>query len=135
TWDGDAWSNGIPSDLSTKIIINGNFTSNNSNTNSGELIGCSMEVVSGNVIISPGHSVTLENEIKIDSTASFTLENNAHLVQNSPTAENEGIIAVKRISTPMIRQDATGWSSPVAGQNLRNFSAGTLKKRYYIYNG
>lgn len=135
TWTGTGWSNGIPSDLSTKIIISGDFTSDDTNTNSGELIGCSMEVVSGNVIISSEHSVTLENEIKIADTASFTLENNAHLVQISPTAENDGIITVKRISAPMIRQDATGWSSPVANQNLRNFSPGTLKKRYYIYNG
>jgi hypothetical protein len=134
-WNGTSWSNGIPNDATTKIIFDGNYTSDASNTISGELIGCSLEVISGNVTISPEHNVSIENEIKVASTASFTLENNANLVQIAENAENEGIITVKKISTPMIRQDATGWSSPVAGQNVRNFSTGTLKKRYYIYNG
>jgi hypothetical protein len=134
-WNGASWSNGIPNDATTRIIFNGNYTSSNSNTNSGSLVGCSLEVISGNVIISSEHHVSLENEIIVASTASFTLENEANLVQVSSDAENEGIITVKRTSTPMIRQDATGWSSPVAGQNVRSFSTGTLKKRYYIYNG
>lgn len=134
-WNGTAWSNGIPNSSDTKIIFNGNYTSSAGNTNSGELIGCSVEVLSGNVTISQGHNIIIDNEITVAETASFTLENDAHLVQISPTAANEGIITVKRISAPMIRQDATGWSSPVANQNLRNFSPGTLKKRYYIYNG
>ncbi|MET3731976.1 T9SS sorting signal type C domain-containing protein [Moheibacter stercoris] len=134
TWDGTDWSNGVPSDLTKRIIFNGNYTSDTNNTNGGALVGCSIEVQSGNVEISSNHHIIIENEIVV-SGGSFTLENNANLVQNSVDAVNVGNITVKRISAPMVRQDATGWSSPVAGQNVRSFSPYTLKKRYYIYNG
>jgi len=41
---------------------------------------------------------------------------------------------VKRNSAPLYRSDYTLWSSPVSGQNLRNFSPATLTNRFYIYN-
>ncbi len=136
TWDGSSWSNDVPTSSDTKIIFEGNYTSSNANTDNGALIGCSVEVRNtAQVVISSGHSITIDNEILVVNTANFTLENDANLVQIDSDAENEGIIAVKRNSTPVVRQDATGWSSPVSGQNVRSFSAGTLKKRYYIYNG
>lgn len=134
TWDGSNWSHGIPDELTKRIIFDGNYTSDTNNTNGGALVGCSIEVQSGNVVISSNHHITIENEIVV-SGGSFTLENNANLVQNSVDAVNVGNITVKRISAPMIRQDATGWSSPVEGQEVRSFSTGTLKKRYYVYNG
>lgn len=133
TWDGSSWSNGIPDDLTQRIIFNGNFDSSINNTISGNLTGCSLEVLSGNVVINSGHHVTLENEIIITG-GSFTLENEASLVQNNPV-ENIGNIKVKRNTTEMVKFDATYWSSPVAGQNLKSFSPGTLNNRFYIYNG
>lgn len=134
TWNGTTWSNGIPNDSTTKIIFDGNYTSTNSNTDSGNLTGCSLEVISGNVVISSGHSVTLDKEIKV-SGGSFTLENEASLVQIQADAMNTGNITVKRNTTEMVKFDATYWSSPVSGQNLKGFSSATLNNRFYIYNG
>ena len=34
----------------------------------------------------------------------------------------------------MKRLDYTYWSSPVSGQNLKNFSSSTLDSRFYVYN-
>ncbi len=128
TWNGSSWSNGVPSNPNTKILFAGDYNE------TGDLVGCSLEVQSGNVVIPSNSSVTIDNEITVTS-GSFTLENNASLVQINPDAVNSGNITVNRNTTEMVKFDATYWSSPVAGQNLKEFSSGTLNNRFYIYNG
>jgi hypothetical protein len=125
-WNGTAWSNGAP-DSATTAVISGNYTS------SGNFNACTLTVNNSAVVtIVSGHNVNLGGVLTV-SSGSFTLENNANLLQSS-NAANTGNIIVKRNSSALKRQDYTLWSSPVLSQNLLAFSPATLSNRFYTYN-
>ena len=126
TWNGTSWSNGTP--VSTKsVIFTGNYTIG------ADLDACSITVTSGAVVsVTSGFNVTLNGAITV-SSGSFTVNNNANLIQLTDVA-NSGNIIVKRQSKALMRLDYTIWSSPVAGQNLQAFSPNTLATRFYNYN-
>jgi len=128
TWNGSSWSNGLPTSTSS-AIISGNY---NSSLNGGNITACSLTVTNGIVIISSGNNVSLNGALQVLS-GSFTLENNANLIQSS-TVVNSGNIIVKRNTSPLIRQDYVLWSSPVAAQQLLAFSPATLTNRFYTYD-
>jgi len=126
TWNGTAWSNGVP-DMTTSIIISGNY---NGTTN---LDGCSLTVNNGAIVtIASDKTVTLNKFINVATGSSFTLEHNAHLIQQT-SAVNTGNITQKRNSSTLFRYDYTLWSSPVDGQQLHDFSENTLNERFYEY--
>lgn len=126
TWDGAAWSDGVP-DNTTTAVIAGNFTA------TSDLTACTLTVTNAALVVIPGgFDVTLTGALTV-SSGSFTLENNANLIQVDDVA-NAGNITVKRHSSALMRQDYTLWSSPVAGQNLLAFSPQTLTNRFYTYN-
>lgn len=123
-WNGSSWS---PAQSSNRSIeFQGNYTS------SGNLNACSCTVTSGNVTISSGNSMTLVDEITVNG-GTITFESNSNLLQTNSAASNTGNIIVKR-KAKLKRLDYTYWSSPVSGQNLKNFSSGTLDSRFYVYN-
>ncbi|TXI68427.1 MAG: T9SS sorting signal type C domain-containing protein [Flavobacterium sp.] len=127
TWNGTTWSNGAPL-KNVVAIFNGNYSS------TADLEACSVIVNSGfNVVFNPGHTLIVGNEVTVNGTGTLTIENNAALRQITEQAINVGNIIVKRSSTPMIRQDYTAWSSPVAGQQLLAFSPNTVTTRFYEY--
>jgi hypothetical protein len=129
TWDGTSWSNGAPT-ATTGALITGNYTS----SANGSITACSLTVTNNAVVaISSGDSVSLNGDLNV-SSGSFTLENNANLLQ-SENGANTGNIIVKRNSSALKRQDYTLWSSPVSGQNLLAFSPLTVNTRFYTYNG
>lgn len=111
TWNGVAWSNGLPNE-DTKIIFNGDYTSDNSNSDAGTLRGCSVEIISGDVVLSEGHHLILDHEINT-AGGSFHLKNNAGLVQVEDDALNQGKLTSERLTTPIYRYDYVYWSSPV----------------------
>lgn len=122
-WNGSSWS---PAQSSNRSIeFQGNYTS------SGNLNACSCTVTSGNVTISSSNSLNLLDEIKVNG-GSITFESDANLLQTN-SVTNTGNITVKR-KAKMKRLDYTYWSSPVSGQNLKNFSSSTLDSRFYVYN-
>lgn len=126
TWNGVAWSNGAP-DSVTSAFITGNYTA------TGNLNACTLTISNNAVVDIPAaYDVTLNGALAVDS-GSFTLENNANLLQLTDVA-NSGNIIVKRNSSALKRQDYTLWSSPVAGQNVLGFSPFTLTNRFYTYN-
>ena len=127
TWNGTAWSNSAPT--STKAaIITGNYSQ------SANIDACTLTVNNNAVVSIPsGYNVTLNGALTV-SSGSFTLENNANLIQTS-TIANSGNIIVKRNSSALFRLDYTMWSSPVAGsQTLSLFSPLTSTNRFYTYN-
>ncbi|MFN8324673.1 MAG: hypothetical protein U0T80_02825 [Flavobacteriaceae bacterium] len=129
TWDGTAWDNGTPT-ATTAAVINGNYSST---SNGGSITACSLTVNSGfTVVIASGDSVVLSGSLTNNGT--FTLENNANLLQGGTTNSNSGAITVNRNSSALLRLDYTLWSSPVASQNLLSFSPNTLTNRFYTYN-
>lgn len=127
TWNGSSWSNGVPTSTSS-AIISGNYNE------AASLNACSLTVTNTAIVIIPsGYSVTLTNALVVENGSSFTLENNANLIQSSNII-NSGNIIVKRNTSPLIRQDYVLWSSPVAAQQLLAFSPATLTNRFYTYD-
>ena len=125
TWNGTSWSNGTP-DATKAAIFTGNFTIG------ADMEACSLTVSSSAVVsVTSGFNVTLNGAITV-SSGSFTLGNNANLIQLTDVA-NSGNIIVKRNTKALKRLDYTLWSSPVAAQNLQSFSPGTLATRFYTY--
>jgi len=131
TWtsaSGGSWDNGTPS-ATTAAIIEYDYTS------AGNLDACSLLVTNNaNVLITSGDSVNLIGSLTVDSGSSFTLENNANLLQEETSNNNSGAIIVNRNSSALLRQDYTLWSAPVAGQNLLDFSPSTVTSRFYTYS-
>ena len=124
TWNGSAWSNSAPNST-TAAIIAGNYSE------AANITACSLTVTSGTVVIPSGYNVTLNNALTV-SGGTFTLSNNANLIQTTEDA-NSGSITVNR-DTSMRRLDYTYWSSPVASQNLLAFSPQTLTNRFFTFN-
>lgn len=128
TWNGTIWSNGVPTS-STSAIISGNYNV------SANISACSLTVNNNAVVSIPsGFNVTLNGAITV-SSGSFTLNNNANLIQSSNVA-NSGNITVNRNSSALLRLDYTLWSSPVtnANQFLQAFSPATSTNRFYNYS-
>jgi hypothetical protein len=127
-WNGTVWSNGVP-DASTQAVINvaGNATISN------DIVACSLQVVSGNISVASGVTIRLQGTINV-SGGSLTFENEASLLQVDSTP-NTGTIVYRRNSQPMWLYDYTYWSSPVAAQNVKQFSPNTNLIRFYTYQG
>lgn len=124
-WNGTEWSNGEP-DSTTAILFTGNYIAAN------DIEGCSIDVSNNAVVNIPsGYNVVINGAITVNS-GSFTLQNNANLIQLTD-AVNSGDIIVKKNSSNLFRLDYTIWSSPVADQNLLNFSPLTATNRFYTY--
>jgi hypothetical protein len=129
TWNGTTWSNGIPT-ASLDAIIDGTYTT----TTNGVFSAKTLTVNTGKSFsISSGHSIAVAGAIT--NNGSFTLQNNANLIQTNTTAvTNTGNIIVNRNSALIQLYDYTLWSSPVAGQQLQAFSPNTLSTRFYTYD-
>ena len=69
-------------------------------------------------------------------TGGIVLENNANLIQTALANTNSGTgsVTVNRNGSTLKRLDYTLWSSPVASQNLLNFSPLTVTPRFYSYS-
>ena len=91
---------------------------------------------SGNVIIQSGHTLIITNNVNVTgppATTSLVFQNDASLIQINNVA-NTGNIRYFRDANPMVRNDYTYWSSPVANQVLNVFSPLTNPNRYYIFD-
>lgn len=127
---GVTWSNGSPT-ASKSVVFDGS-----TGTVSANLSGCSLRLINNaSVTVASGFTVTLDGRLLVDSGSTFTLNNNANLLQNT-TLANSGNIVVKRNSSALKRLDYTLWSSPVTGQGLYAFSPLTSvvpNIRFYKY--
>ncbi len=127
TWNGSAWSNGVPV-RNVAAIFAGNYTS------TADLEACSVTVNTGaNVTIASGHTLIVGGSVTVNGTGTLTINNNAALRQIDGNAVNTGNIIVRRNSAGMVRLDYTAWSSPVSGQQLQAFSPNTISTRFYEY--
>ncbi|MGV3697206.1 beta strand repeat-containing protein [Flavobacterium sp.] len=129
--NGGPWSNGSPA-AGKSVILDGA-----SLTIGVDLTACSLSLVNNSVVtIQPGTDVNLTGAITVESGSTFTLENNANLLQTIPAGTsyaNSGNIVVKRNSSALKRLDYTLWSSPVTGQGVYAFSPRTFGNRFYVY--
>jgi hypothetical protein len=126
-WNGTSWSDGTPNADISAIIEGpydtatwGVFTAKSMTINTG-----------GSMTINSGTNLTIVNQVTNTLTAAdFIIENNANLLQLGVVNVNSGDVTIKR-NASMRRQDYVYWSSPVAGQNLEDFSPDTLPTRFY----
>lgn len=125
TWNGSAWSNGVPTS-STLAIFNGNFSS------TGDINACAVRVNSGTVTINSGHTLTVQNDVA-NIGGSLVFENNASLLQVNNSV-NSGNIVYKRNTNPMRLYDFTYWSTPVSPQTLTALSPQTLSDKYFKFD-
>jgi len=125
TWNG-SWSNGMPT-ATTAVIFNTDYTA------TSDLVACTVVVnTDADVVIPAGFNMTVGGAVTVNG-GTFTVENNANLIQVRDV-NNSGSINVIKDSSPVYRLDYTLWSSPVEGQVLQEFSPETLSNRFYTYN-
>ncbi|AWI25947.1 hypothetical protein HYN49_08565 [Flavobacterium pallidum] len=130
TWNGSVWSDGTPT-ASLNAVIEGPFDT----ATDGVFTAKSLTInTGGSVTINSGTNITVVNQVTNTLTAAdFVIENNANLLQLGVVNVNSGNATVYR-NAAMRRQDYVYWSSPVAGQNLLDFSPNTLTNRFYELN-
>lgn len=127
TWNGSAWSNGVPT-IETTVIFTGNYSS------SSDLFACSVTVTNGaNVVINSGNDYTVYGKVTVDTGSVFEFKNDANLIQITGV-QNSGNIIARRNTIALSRLDYKLWSSPVTPQQMLAFTPQTLTDRFYIYN-
>lgn len=131
TYQNGAWSSGPPT-IDFNAIIADNYVA------TGDLAAQSLTLNQGSVFtVAAGATLTVAHAIVNNSvlvgTPTFVVENEGAVIQTTEDS-NAGLFTVKRNSASLFRQDYTLWSSPVGGQNLRNYSPQTLFNRFYSYD-
>ncbi|TAF09188.1 MAG: hypothetical protein EAZ75_09575 [Flavobacteriia bacterium] len=110
TWNGTTWSPTRPA-ANMGIVFNGTYTT------SGTIEGCNCTINSGNVTIASGDTMLLSNELIVIG-GTFTVENNANLIQTN-NVTNSGNITYKRTSPLTVNtSDYVYWATPVSGQTV-----------------
>lgn len=126
TWNGSAWSNGVPN-ANTEAIIAGNYNLSR-NVSAGKIIINSGFTFS----IADGYSLIIANEF-INNGTVIVNDGGILLQRNGSTYSGSGISIVRKVAK-LKQKDYNYWSSPVIGQNLYNFSVGTPTNFFYRYN-
>lgn len=127
-WNGTTWTGGTPAE-GQNIVFNASYTS------SGNLVGCNCTVNSGAAVtIRSGHTMTIQDGLKVLSGGNFTINDSGSLVQTNDAAVNNGSVTILRNTQPVRRYDFTYWSSPVASLTLQNLSPNTLSDKYFRYD-
>ena len=127
TWNGSSWSNGRPN-TSTDAIISADYSQ-------------SANLTVKNLTINSGTNFTLKSNFQVIvygsvvNNGTLIVESNASFVHrdNASTYSGSGTALVKREAN-LKRNDYNYWSSPVANQNIYNFSIGTPTKYFFKYN-
>ncbi|OYX27442.1 MAG: hypothetical protein B7Z06_04290 [Flavobacteriales bacterium 32-35-8] len=135
TWDGTNWIPSAP-DLTTKAIINGNYTTGAN----GNIMACSLVVNSGFSLNVSDHTfVEIQNDVDVFENGNITLETNGAFVQNDDTStftvSTGGTSIVDK--TTRSYNDAelhyVYWSSPIVNANIINvFPSPYLNRRYFF---
>jgi len=82
--------------------------------------------------VNTGATLHVANNVVVDAGGTITIKNNGALVQDADT-NNSGLVNIVKNSNPLYKLDYTMWSSPVAEQQLLDFSPATLTTRFYEY--
>lgn len=131
TWTPSGWNSGGTPDLSKKVIINADYTTQ---TN-GEFNACELIVNGGKTLtVSPGKPVRVLKKVDTAPSGYLIVQDSGSLMQINDDAINTGVITVKRNTTPITKFDFTYWSSPVSGQSLFDVSPTTLRDKYFSYD-
>lgn len=127
TWNGSSWSNGTPNS-NKNVIINGNYNAYKN-------------IIARNFTVNPNFTYSIDDGGRlvihgsVINNGTIVVGNDAVMVQvnNGSTYSGSGTMTVNRVAK-LKRTDFNLWSSPVSGQNLYNFSAGTPKNTFFVYD-
>jgi hypothetical protein len=118
TWNGTAWSNGVPT-VSKLAIINGNY---NTAVN-GDFECCSLLINATYTLdIKDTDYVLIQNDLTVNGTLEVQNQGSLIMVSNTGVVTNNGTTNVRKMSTFFDRYDYTFWSSPVANASISVFS-------------
>lgn len=133
TWNGTAWSNGVPN-ANKDAIFNGNFTQTG-----GTFNACSVYVFSGaSVNFISNSNAIVQHSVNVFDGATLTFESSSNLTQVE-NDQNTGTAVIKRKGGLLKRLDYTMWSAPVKDarttgyQSLQAFSPFTSANRFYEF--
>jgi hypothetical protein len=126
TWNGNSWSNGMPS-YSKAVIFSSDYSS------TSDMYACSI-LVKNSSNVTFNNNIFVCNKITTNTGSTFTINNNNNVIQINPSITNSGNMKIHRNTSTVVRLDHTLWSSPVSGQNIYNFSPQTLTHRFYTYD-
>lgn len=127
TWNGSAWSNGVPT-LTKAAIIDGTYVT----ATNGNFSCCSLTVnATRTLTISSGGYVEVQNDITNNGT--FNVLNTGSLVQVNDLGVNTGNISYERIASVKL-QDYVYWSSPVSGFDVNSISPATPAYYHWEWN-
>lgn len=125
------------------VVPNGNrdvtiaVSDNNPIINSGTALAKNLTVNAGATLtVATGATLSVEEVLTVATTGTLTVEDNGALLQgeNATANNNSGAINFIKKSSPLYRLDYAIWASPVAGQELQEFSPATSTNRFYWYN-
>jgi hypothetical protein len=128
TWNGTSWDKGLPN-ANKNVVFSGNYSS------TGSISACSVQVSNNAVVtINSGHTLTIANNLTVDTGATLQFENTSSLIQTNASAINTGNIIYKRNSAPMRLYEYTYWSTPVSNQQMLAFSPLTDTDKFFTFN-
>lgn len=132
SWNGSAWSNGVPT-KNTAVTIAGNY---NTSIN-GSFSCCSLIVNGGNTLtVGANNYVEVTSDLTVNATGTLNVLNEGSLVMvnNAGIVTNNGTMTVNKTSAAFDRLDYTFWSSPVANTTIGNVLSGWNQNAIYKLN-
>lgn len=116
---------GVPTNANCVIIP---VTSNNPEISAApNAVGYNLAVYNNaQLTMNAGQNLIITDKVTVQPSGTFTLNNNANLVQINNTAVNTGNIIYKRIAPNIKGSDYVYWSSPVASQNIGTIYDGSF---------
>jgi len=128
TWNGSAWSNGVPTVLSTAIInsplIVNSFTG----------FDCCELIVNSNLTVQNNAFVTVQNDIHVNSGGNLLVQSGGKLIPVSDTSLCYGNVTVQRTTTPLKQYDYTYFGSSVQNATVSSiFPATNWEANYTLF--
>ncbi|MCG2612177.1 M12 family metallo-peptidase [Flavobacterium sp. SM15] len=129
TWNGSAWSNGVPN-KNVAVTINGNYNT----ATHGNLEACRVTVNSGfTLTIAANTYAQITNDLTVNATAVVDVLDQGSLVMTNDAGvvTNNGTMNVRKTSSMFDMYDYTFWSPPVVNATIG--SAFSAWQQNYIY--
>ncbi|MFD2822295.1 reprolysin-like metallopeptidase [Lacinutrix iliipiscaria] len=133
TWNGTAWSNGLPA-INRNVILNGDYTTS---PGSPSFEACTLTInPNRNLIISSGDYVRVQNDLSVGNNAIVDIahEGSLVMVDDAGTVSNAGTMNVRKSTPVYVEYDYTYWSSPVQNQAITTVFAANPSSRIYYFD-
>lgn len=115
SWNGQSWSNGLPT-LDSKAIFKANFTTKEN------LLANEIDVKDGiQVTIDSTATLLVINDMKVAPTGKLTIKSQAQLIHKNPNSVN-AVTNIERVTREVNKFDYTYFCSPVQGQVLNQIA-------------